>query len=145
MAISFAGAAAPALRLQVSDRRIVAAAAVAMQAALGAVYAWSVFRTPLAPSGWSISQVTLTFTITILTLGFAAFPGGLWMAAAGPRVVGIAAGVLYGLGVFLAGFAGDRLWALCLTYGLLGGAALGWATSCRSRRWPSGSPTAAAC
>ena len=126
MAISFAGAAAPALQLRASERWVVAAAAVVMQSALGAVYAWSVFRTPLAESfGWTISQVTLTFTIAILALGLAAFPGGLWMAAAGPRVVGIVAGVLYGLGVFLAGFAGDRLWALYLTYGLLGGAGIG--------------------
>jgi len=38
--------------------------------ALGAVYAWSVFRTPLARQfGWSIPEVTLTFTISIFTLG----------------------------------------------------------------------------
>src|SRR5215212_10888237 len=102
MAISFASTAVPAFRVRATDRWLVAAAAVVMQLALGAVYAWSVFRTPLAEAfGWTISQVTLTFTLTIVALGVAAFPGGLWMAAAGPRVVGIVAGVLYGLGVLL--------------------------------------------
>ena len=49
-----------------------------MQVALGAVYAWSVFRVPLAKQfGWSISEVTLTFTISIFVLGIAAFLGGL--------------------------------------------------------------------
>jgi OFA family oxalate/formate antiporter-like MFS transporter len=113
-------------RSQVPNRWAIAAAGVIMQAALGAVYAWSVFRDPLiAAFGWSIPQVTLTFTIAIVTLGFAAFVGGLWMNRAGPRVVGVTGGVLYGLGVFLASFAGNNLWLLYATYGLLGGIGLG--------------------
>jgi OFA family oxalate/formate antiporter-like MFS transporter len=48
-----------------------------MQVALGAVYAWSVFRIPLTTAyGWSIPQVTLTFELAILTLGVASFVGG---------------------------------------------------------------------
>jgi len=46
----------------------IAIAGVVMQVALGAVYAWSVFRVPLAKQfGWSIPEVTLTFTISILS------------------------------------------------------------------------------
>ena len=57
----------------------IAFAAVILQIALGAVYAWSVFRKPLtARFGWTIEQVTLTFTIAIFVLGFSAFFGGLW-------------------------------------------------------------------
>ena len=98
-----------------------------MQMALGAVYAWSVFRIPLAKQfGWSASQVTLAFTITILVLGFSAFPGGLWMNRAGPRIVAVTAGVLYGMGVFLASFADHRLWWLYVSYGLVGGIGLGF-------------------
>jgi len=97
-----------------------------MQVALGAVYAWSVFRDPLiAAYGWTIPQVTLTFTIAILTLGFAAFVGGLWMARVGPRTVAMTAGILYGLGVMGASFSGGRLPLLYLTYGLIGGIGLG--------------------
>jgi OFA family oxalate/formate antiporter-like MFS transporter len=110
------------------NRWIIAAAGVVLQVALGAVYAWSVFRTPLVRGfAWSISEVTLTFTIAILTLGFAAFAGGLWMRAKGPRVVGMTGGVLYGLGVFLASFANHGLWVLYVTYGLIGGAGIGLA------------------
>jgi len=97
-----------------------------MQIALGAVYAWSVFRTPLATQfNWTIAEVTLTFTISILVLGFAAFPGGLWLNRKGPRVVAVTGGILYGLGVFLAGFT-NSLWWLYLTYGLIGGIGLGF-------------------
>ena len=110
------------------NRWIIAAAGVVMQVALGAVYAWSVFRTPLVHGfGWSISEVTLTFTIAIFTLGLAAFVGGLWMRAKGPRIVGITGGVLYGLGVFLASFSDRGLGVLYLTYGLIGGAGIGLA------------------
>jgi len=98
-----------------------------MQIALGAVYAWSVFRTPLTKQfGWSISEVTLTFTISIFVLGIAAFFGGLWLNRKGPRVVALVGGVLYGLGVFLASFSANKLWWLYLSYGLIGGVGLGF-------------------
>jgi len=55
----------------------IAVAGLFLQMALDAVYAWSVFRTPLAAQfGWSISEVTLTFTISIFVVGIAAFAGG---------------------------------------------------------------------
>jgi OFA family oxalate/formate antiporter-like MFS transporter len=108
------------------NRWVIAAAGVLMQVALGAVYAWSVFRAPLVKQfGWSISEVTLTFTISIFVLGLAAFFGGLWLNHHGPRVVAITGGILYGLGVFLASFSANKLWWLYLSYGLIGGIGLG--------------------
>jgi OFA family oxalate/formate antiporter-like MFS transporter len=104
---------------------VIAIAGVFLQIALGAVYAWSIFRVPLAKQfGWSISEVTLTFTISIFVLGFAAFFGGLWLNRKGPRVVALTGGVLYGLGVFLASFSHKLSW-LYLTYGVIGGIGLG--------------------
>jgi OFA family oxalate/formate antiporter-like MFS transporter len=98
---------------------------VFLQIALGAVYAWSVFRVPLAKQfGWSISEVTLTFTISIFVLGFAAFFGGLWLNRKGPRIVALTGGTLYGLGVFLASLTHRLSW-LYLTYGVIGGIGLG--------------------
>jgi hypothetical protein len=45
-----------------SNRWLIAAAGVVMQIALGAVYAWSVFRIPLTTTyGWTIAQVTQAF------------------------------------------------------------------------------------
>lgn len=96
--------------------------------ALGAVYGWSVFRGPLTKQfHWSISQVTLTFTIAIFVLGFASFFGGLWLKRVGPRVVAMTGGVLYGVGVFLASFSSLGLWWLYLSYGVVGGIGLGLA------------------
>ena len=110
----------------VPNRWVIAVAGVVMQLALGAVYAWSVFRDPLMTAfGWDISQVTLTFSITIALVGFAAFSSGLLMNRIGPRTVGLAAALLYGGGVFLASFSADRLWWLYLSYGVISGIGLG--------------------
>jgi len=110
-----------------SNRWLIAAAGFLMQMALGAVYAWSVFRNPLSKQfNWSIADVTLTFTICIFTLGVAAFFGGLWLNRSGPRIVALTGGFLYGLGVFLASFSADKLWWLYLSYGLIGGIGLGF-------------------
>src|SRR6201996_4849917 len=105
----------------------IAVAAILLQMALGAVYAWSVFRVPLAKQfHWTISQVTLAFTIAIFVVGFASFFGGLWVRQVGPRVVAMIGGLLYGGGVFLASFSSQGLWWLYLSYGVIGGIGLGF-------------------
>ena len=110
----------------VTNRWLIATAGVVMQVALGAVYAWSVFRVPLSDAyGTGVSAVNTTFSIAILALGFAAFFGGLWMNKSGPRIVALSAGVLYGAGIFLASFAQPSLWILYLTYGLMAGIGIG--------------------
>ena len=111
--------------MRTNNRWLIAIAGVFFQVALGAVYAWSVFRVPLAKQfGWSISEITLTFTISIFVLGFSAFFGGLWLNRKGPRMVALTGGALYGLGVFLASFS-HHLWWLYFSYGLIGGIGLG--------------------
>ena len=110
-----------------SRRWGIAAAGFLMQMALGAVYAWSVFKTPLTKQfHWTTPDVTLTFTICIFVLGIAAFFGGLWLNRTGPRTVALTGGFLYGLGVFLASFSADKLWWLYLSYGVIGGIGLGF-------------------
>jgi OFA family oxalate/formate antiporter-like MFS transporter len=110
-----------------TNRWGIAAAGFLMQMALGAVYAWSVFRVPLAKQfHWSIEEVTLTFTISIFVLGVAAFFGGLWLNKRGPRIVALTGGFLYGLGVFLASFSANKLWWLYLSYGVIGGIGVGF-------------------
>jgi OFA family oxalate/formate antiporter-like MFS transporter len=97
-----------------------------MQAVLGLVMAWSVFRDPLIEGfGWTISEVTLAFTINYLAFGFAAFFGGLWLTKVSPRTVAITAAGLYGLGVGLASLANGQLWLLYLSFGLLSGVGRG--------------------
>src|ERR1700722_7566082 len=111
----------------ISNRWIIAIAGVLMQVALGAVYAWSVFRIPLTQTyGWGISQVTFAFELAILVLGFASFAAGVWMRKVGPRPIAMRAAILYGGGSFLAGLS-HRGGMLYLTYGVICGACLGLA------------------
>jgi OFA family oxalate/formate antiporter-like MFS transporter len=109
------------------NRSGIAVAAFLLQMALGAVYAWSVFRAPLVKQfHWSIEEVTFTFTISIFVLGVSAFFGGLWLNKKGPRVVALTGGFLYSLGVFLASFSANKLWWLYLSYGVIGGIGVGF-------------------
>ena len=108
------------------NRWWIVVAGVCMQMALGAAYAWSVFRIPLVKEfGWSIAQVSSTFTICWFVLGCTSVLGGLWMNRSGPRVVAVTGGLLWGSGVFLASFSAQKLWLLYLTYGVIGGLGLG--------------------
>src|SRR5439155_22293496 len=112
--------------MKAPNRWVIAIAGICLQIVLGAVYAWSVFRIPLSKQfGWSISQVTFTFTISIFVLGFAAFFGGSWMNRVGPRTVALTAGTFYGLGVFLVSFSPNKLLWLYLSYGFSGEIGLG--------------------
>src|SRR5215216_6775680 len=105
----------------VPNRWRIAAAGVAMQVALGAVYAWSVFRKPLSDHfDTSVSRVNLIFA-----LGFAAYFGGRWMGRVGPRRVGMAAGLLYGAGIILASLSSSSILLLYLTYGVIAGIGIG--------------------
>jgi OFA family oxalate/formate antiporter-like MFS transporter len=109
-----------------TNRWTIGAAGFLVQVAWVPVYAWSVFRLPLTKQfGWSISEVALTFTISIFVLGIAAFFGGLWLNRTGPGIVALTGGFLYGLGIFLASFSDHRLWWLYRSYRVIGGTGVG--------------------
>ncbi|HET7185019.1 MAG TPA: OFA family MFS transporter [Terriglobales bacterium] len=106
----------------------IAVAAVVMQICLGAAYGWSVFVKPLiAQEHWQLTQVSLTFTLAILFLGVGTVIGGLWQDRVGPRRVATVAGVIYGIGYLIAGFAakGHSLAGLYLGYGVISGIGMG--------------------
>ena len=103
----------------------IAAAAFCMQLALGAVYGWSVFLNPLREQfAADKTEMNLTFTITLAVLGVTAGFGGSLQRRIGPRATATVAGILYGCGLILSGFA-PNLVALYLSYGVLGGIGLG--------------------
>ena len=116
----------PFLRGRAISRRAgIAAAAFCMQLTLGAVYGWSVFLNPLREQfAAGKPEVNLTFTITLAVLGLTAGFGGSLQRRIGPRATATIAGVFYGCGVVLSGFA-PNLAVLYLCYGVLGGIGLG--------------------
>src|SRR6266568_8827602 len=103
-----------------------AIAAFCMQLALGAVYAWSVFLPSVIKLyGTTRVSANLTFTIALVALGITAGFGGYLNSRFGPRVIASVGGILYGLGIILAGFVAPNLFLLYLTYGIIGGIGLG--------------------
>jgi OFA family oxalate/formate antiporter-like MFS transporter len=111
----------------------IAVAAVIMQICLGAVYAWSVFVKPLvAAEHWTLTQVSLSFTINVFFIGVGTVIGGLWMDSAGPRKVATVGGIIYGLGYALSSYAAahQSLPLLYLCYGVLAGTGGGMGYIC---------------
>jgi len=111
----------------------IAVAAVIMQICLGAVYGWSVFVKPLiSAEHWRLTDVSLNFTLAIVFLGFGTVIGGLWQDRVGPRKVATVAGILYGVGYLVAGFAASRhsLYGLYLGYGAITGIGMGMGYIC---------------
>jgi OFA family oxalate/formate antiporter-like MFS transporter len=120
-------------RDQLPNRWGIAVAAVIMQVCLGAVYGWSVFVKPLiGAEHWKLTDVSLNFTLAIVFLGFGTVIGGLWQDRVGPRKVASVAGILYGVGYLVAGFAASRhsLYGLYLGYGVITGVGMGMGYIC---------------
>jgi OFA family oxalate/formate antiporter-like MFS transporter len=119
--------------MQTRNRWAIAAAAVVMQLCLGAVYGWSVFVKPLQAYGnWSLKEVTFTFQLALAVTGFGTVLGGLWQDRVGPRVVASVAGMLFGAGYLVSGWAMSQhsLMGLYAGYGVLGGLGMGMGYIC---------------
>jgi OFA family oxalate/formate antiporter-like MFS transporter len=103
-------------------------AAVLVQLALGAVYAWSVFNKPLQGQfGWSKAEAVLPFEVVVGTIFIGSLIGGRIQDRRGPRPVALGGVILYSVGVMLASLVSSsgELWLLVLTYGAMGGIGLG--------------------
>lgn len=110
------------------NRWLIAASAVGIHISIGSVYAWSVLSKPLMTEfGWSLKEVSLTFSIAIFFLGLSAAFLGHFVEKKGPRKAGTLAACLFGAGLLGAGVAVQlkSLPLLYLTYGVLGGIGIG--------------------
>lgn len=112
------------------NRNVIAVAAIIMQISLGAVYGYSVLTTPVMQvGGWTATAVAIMFESAILFLGVGCLLGGLWQDRAGPRIVAVTGGILYGLGYIIAayGVAARSILLIVLGYGVVGGIGIGFA------------------
>jgi OFA family oxalate/formate antiporter-like MFS transporter len=110
------------------NRWLIALSAICIHLSIGAAYAYSVYTIPLVESqAWSVSTVTIAFTVMMTLGGASAAVFGRFVERSGPRKSAILAAVLFGLGQAGSGFAVsvDSLTLFVLTYGLLSGIGLG--------------------
>ncbi|SDO45454.1 L-lactate MFS transporter [Alkalicoccus daliensis] len=110
------------------NRWLIAVAAVGIHISIGSVYSWSVFSNPMNEAfGWSLTGISITFSIAILFLGLSAAFMGHFVEKYGPRTSGLVSTVLFGIGMIGSGFAiqMESLYMLYFFYGALGGIGLG--------------------
>ena len=116
------------------NRWIIVIGAILIQLALGAIYAWSAFTTPLQGTESAISEFAFNKTQTqaIFSAGLATFAvftiiGGRLQKRFGPRKIALLGGILLGSGYILSSFVGASFLLKLIFIGILGGAGIGLA------------------
>jgi OFA family oxalate/formate antiporter-like MFS transporter len=101
---------------------------------LGLIYAWSIFRTPLGElfPDWSISQMSLTFTISMIFFCLGGFAGGIMSKKSSVRVRFLISAVMLFIGFFAVSMLkpenpSGSLTMLYIFYGVFGGGGVGFA------------------
>lgn len=114
-----------------------------IQLCLGAIYAYSVFKGPLAKYFESLGDkpsdtaMLVPYIVFLAVFGLSMPLAGKPMEKYGPRTIAAIGGVLVGLGWFLASFATSPI-LLAILYGVIGGLGVGLAYGCPiavSTRW----------
>jgi OFA family oxalate/formate antiporter-like MFS transporter len=122
-----------AVQMGTMNRWTVIVGALIVQIILGTVYAFSVFVRPLEMEfSWDRATTQWAFSIALATFALVMIPAGRLQDRIGPRKVATIGGILLGLSFFLgAVLVGEnRPWALYLTYGVIGGAGIGFGYVC---------------
>ncbi len=121
-------------------RYMVVVGALIIQVCLGSIYAWSIFQTALRGGVYSWESFWTQLPFATGLASFAAFMilAGRWQDKIGPRKVASLGGLLLGIGYLLAGLVDfvsggvpivGTIW-LIITYGIVGGAGIGFAYVC---------------
>jgi OFA family oxalate/formate antiporter-like MFS transporter len=119
---------------KVMNRWIVVLGGILIQLALGAIYAWSAFTTPLqgatgSPSEFAFSktETQAIFSAGLLTFAIFTIIGGRLRNKYGSMKVALSGGVILGLGYILASFVGASFVGKLASIGIIAGAGIGLA------------------
>ncbi|MBQ7759668.1 MAG: OFA family MFS transporter [Acidaminococcaceae bacterium] len=113
---------------QTKNKWLIALSAIGIHICIGSVYAWSVLTKPIMEAmGFSLKDVTWTFSLAILFLGLSAGFLGSYVEKYGPRRSGLVSATFFCLGMFGTAYALTQhsLTLMYLFYGVIGGIGLG--------------------
>lgn len=129
-----------AVEPKIMNRWIIVIGGILIQLALGAIYAWSAFTTPLQGttatpttpatlSQFAFSKIETQAIFSAGLLVFAIFTiiGGRLQVKYGPKKIAAIGGILLGLGYILASFAGASFIGKLVFIGIIAGAGIGLA------------------
>lgn len=118
------------MNYRITNKWVVTVAAITVQIAIGALYAWSLFNEPIAEAyGVAKVDVVTTYSISLLSFAIAMIFSGKVQLKIGPRFTTLIGGILYTGGIFLSGFAASPF-MLYITYGVITGAGVGFVYVC---------------
>ncbi len=119
---------------KIMNRWIIVVGAITIQLALGAIYAWSAFTTPLQGTSEFVSefafnktQTQAIFSAGLITFALFTIIGGRLQKKIGPRKVALAGGILLGLGYIIGSFVGANFALKLISIGIIAGAGIGLA------------------
>ncbi|MCL2088560.1 MAG: OFA family MFS transporter [Oscillospiraceae bacterium] len=107
-------------------------ASIAIQLTLGVAYIWSVFQRGIADSIFDGNHASagLTFSLLLLALTIGSVIGGKLAVKYTTRMVVLIGGIILSAGFFAASFVKpEYAWLLWVTYGVMGGAGMGFTYS----------------
>ncbi len=113
---------------QTKNKWLIVLAAIGIHISIGSVYAWSVLTKPIMQAmGFSLKEVTWTFSLAILFLGTSAGFLGTYVEKYGPRRSGLLSMCFFVSGLLGTAYAltQQSLLLLYLFYGVIGGIGLG--------------------
>ena len=113
-----------------TNRWTVVVGAVLIQLCLGAIYAWTVFTTPLKDpdiGGWTKAQTQIVFSVGLAMFALVMVYAGRKLATWGPQRLAMIGGLLLGAGYAIGGIGGGTsFWVVLIGIGFIGGAGIGF-------------------
>lgn len=124
------------MNYRINNKWVVLFGAILAQLAIGALYAWSLFNKPISDAwgltnadGSPASSVVMTYAISLVSFSLASMVSGRLQLLKGPRVTALIGATLYTGGILLSSQVSSPA-LLYLTYGVLGGAGVGFIYVC---------------
>ena len=115
---------------RITNKWVVTAAAIMVQVAIGALYAWSLFNKPIAQAyGITEDAVVFTYSVSLVSFALTTIGSGRIHLVLGPRFTTLIGAALYTGGILLSSVVTSPT-MLYLTYGVMAGTGVGFIYVC---------------